>query len=71
MPEKQHKQPVEIEGDEAADPYAKLAAELPRDTVDWEHLREASLAPLARGTTEARSQPTKEWVGAYAKGRRR
>ena len=37
------------------DSCAEWAAESPHDTVDRDYLREASLAHLARKTTEARS----------------
>ena len=56
-----------VEGDEVADEYARVTGESAVDAADRCYLREASLAHLARKTTEARAQNTREWL-ARAKG---
>ena len=58
-----------IEGNEVADAYTKWAAESPFNPVDRKCLQEASLAHLARKTTEARSQSTKEWIRDHVNAR--
>ena len=50
-----------VEGNEAADTWAKAAAERTPPGDDPAFLRETSLSHMARRATEARSQATRDW----------
>lgn len=51
-----------VERNEIADTDSKWAAEGYTDPIGKDCLREASLAHLARKSTEARSKSTREWI---------
>ena len=60
-----------VEGNEAADEWAKRAAEDTGDSVPGRHLRETSFAHMARRASKARSSGIEKWIGDHVDCRRR
>ena len=61
----------DIEGNEVADDWAKMAAESPLDAVPRDYLRETSFAHMTRRATEARSAGVEKWIGDHVKNKHR
>ena len=61
----------DIEGNEVADDWAKMAAESPLDAVPRDYLRETSSAHMAIMAAEARSAGVAKWIGDHVKSKHR
>ena len=60
-----------IEGNEVADDWAKMAAESPMDAVPRDYLRETSFAYMSRKATEARFAGVAKWIVDHVKNKHR
>ena len=61
----------DIEGNEVADDWAKMAAESPMDAVPRDYLRETSFAYMSRKATEVRSAGVAKWIVDHVKNKHR
>ena len=61
----------DIEGNEVADDWAKMAAESPMDAVPRDYLCETSFAYMSGKATEARSAGVAKWIVDHVKKKHR